>query len=122
LTLDLRFVPDAELPVYFGAADIAVVPFRRSLTSGSVALAATYGLPVVAPRLPSVTAITGAEAPFLYDPSMADGLRTALRRSLTDATASARPRVPMTWEQIAMLHVSVYNRSAPFPLPALAAA
>ncbi|MGH3487950.1 MAG: glycosyltransferase [Actinopolymorphaceae bacterium] len=43
----LRKVPDDELQVYLRAADVAVFPYRRSLNSGALALALTFGLPVV---------------------------------------------------------------------------
>jgi glycosyltransferase involved in cell wall biosynthesis len=43
----LRKVPEDELQVYLRAADVAVFPYRQSLNSGALALALTYGLPVV---------------------------------------------------------------------------
>ncbi len=41
-------------------------------------------MPVVAPRLPCVTAVAGEEAPFLYEPAAANGLTKAMERSLTE--------------------------------------
>lgn len=38
------FVPDAELQFYLRAGDAAAFPYLRSLNSGAVALAATFGL------------------------------------------------------------------------------
>jgi len=43
----LRKVPDDELQVFLRAADVAVLPYRQSLNSGALALALTFGLPVV---------------------------------------------------------------------------
>ena len=38
-----------EMPVYLRAADAVVLPYRRTLNSGVLLLAYTFGLPVVAP-------------------------------------------------------------------------
>ncbi len=44
-----RFISDAEVERWFGAADVAVFPYRSILNSGSVHLAATMGVPAVIP-------------------------------------------------------------------------
>jgi D-inositol-3-phosphate glycosyltransferase len=46
--VDLRYVPFAEFPKYFGAADVVVFPYRRIQQSGALQLAYAYGRPVVA--------------------------------------------------------------------------
>lgn len=43
------FVDDADVPDWFGAADVAVFPFQSVLNSGSVHLAPTLGVPVILP-------------------------------------------------------------------------
>lgn len=43
----LRKIPVEEMQVYLRAADVAVLPYRRSLNSGARALALTFGLPAV---------------------------------------------------------------------------
>ncbi len=43
----LQKIPVEEMQVYLRAADIAVLPYRRSLNSGARALALTFGLPAV---------------------------------------------------------------------------
>nr|WP_238342523.1 glycosyltransferase [Actinopolymorpha rutila] len=43
----LRKIPAEEMQVYLRAADLAVLPYRRSLNSGARALALTFGLPAV---------------------------------------------------------------------------
>lgn len=44
-----RFLDDMELQVFFRAADMAVYPYRKVLTSGSLLLALSFGVPVVVP-------------------------------------------------------------------------
>ena len=46
---DYRFIDDAELPSWFGAADLAVFPYRAILNSGSVHLSAAFRVPCVVP-------------------------------------------------------------------------
>src|SRR5690606_28870043 len=43
----LRKIPTEEVQVFLRAADVAVFPYRRMLNSGALALALTFGLPVV---------------------------------------------------------------------------
>lgn len=88
----LRKIPDEEMQVYLRAADVAVFPYRRPLNSGALALALTFGLPVVvrddtgaAPHLSSSYAVH-------YDGTGPDGLLDALdlaSRRLTSPHARA---------------------------------
>jgi beta-1,4-mannosyltransferase len=78
----LEFVPDAEVGRYMRAADAAVVPFRDVLTSGSVILAMSFGLAVIAPRLGCLPETVGEEGGILYDPTATDALARALEHAL----------------------------------------
>ncbi len=66
----LRFgrVPDEEIATHLRAADVAVLPYARILTSGSAALAMGFGVPVIAPRLGCLPTMVPDEAGLLYDP------------------------------------------------------
>ena len=52
-------IPASEMPVYLRAADAVVLPYRRTLNSGVLLLAYTFGLPVVAPRVPGIAELLG---------------------------------------------------------------
>lgn len=56
VTAAIRFVEDREVPLWFSAADVAVLPYRRVLNSGTTFLAATFGVPVI---LPADSALVG---------------------------------------------------------------
>lgn len=54
IRLDLRFLDDDELQTYFAAADLSVLPFRRVLTSASLLLSLSFGVPVLVAGHPSI--------------------------------------------------------------------
>jgi glycosyltransferase involved in cell wall biosynthesis len=43
-----QYVPDYEMSRYFGSADLVVLPYRESITSGIIATAYGFGKPVLA--------------------------------------------------------------------------
>ncbi|GAA1780491.1 glycosyltransferase [Leucobacter iarius] len=47
--LDLAFIDDGDMDRWLRAADVMVLPYRAILNSGSVHLAATFGIPVILP-------------------------------------------------------------------------
>jgi glycosyltransferase involved in cell wall biosynthesis len=47
IKLNLNYIPDKELPLYFSAADVCVLPYRSGTQSGIVAVSYHFGLPVI---------------------------------------------------------------------------
>lgn len=82
LTIVDRAIEETEIPGFYAAADFAVAPYRAVTTPGSLILALSLGVPVIAPALPSITELL-EEAPvgILYDAEDSDGLQDALRRA-----------------------------------------
>lgn len=80
-----RFLEDGELQLYFRAADLAVYPYQKILTSGSMLLALSYGVPVVIPRV-GMTAevLDDAGAGVTYDGNGGDA---ALEKVLQELLA-----------------------------------
>jgi glycosyltransferase involved in cell wall biosynthesis len=85
----LGFVPDDEVAELFGACDAAVLPRGDGGTSGSLILALSLGLPVIAARTRSYVELTDGEASgWLFTPGDRESLRSALEAaasSLEDA-------------------------------------
>ena len=81
-------VEDDELPVYLKGSDVAVLPHRAVLNSGSLLLAYTFGLPVIAPATGCLLDLLDPAASIGFDPDDDGGLLEALRRvrSLTGPT------------------------------------
>jgi beta-1,4-mannosyltransferase len=97
-------IPDADVQVLMRAADVVALPYQRSLNSGVLALALTFGRPVLLPSdsgsVPLVQApdATGP-AGVVYPAGSRDGLVDAIRScrlldleamSLASARAGAR--------------------------------
>jgi glycosyltransferase involved in cell wall biosynthesis len=108
-------VPEALVPLYFRAADVACMPFKAITTSGSVILATTFGKPIVAPRLGALKDIP-REAGVLYDPAKKDALLHALQKVTSDAGArSAMSQASrayadtLAWDKLAAKTYAVYR-------------
>ncbi len=111
------FIADALLPAWFAAADVVVLPYRKTLTSGMLLAALSYSAPVIAPDLPPVRElIRDGENGFLFEPNNAASLRAALQRAAAHPNRQAlRQNALQTvqaldWGQIAAQTAAVYRR------------
>jgi beta-1,4-mannosyltransferase len=84
----LVHVDDADVQLYFEAADWVVLPYREVLTSGSALLALSFARPVVAPRQGCLAELGPADGVLAYDPDRPHALATALAEA---AATDARP-------------------------------
>lgn len=82
-----RFIEDTELQLFFRAADVAVYPYHTILTSGSLLLALSFGVPVIIPTVGMTRdVLAGTGAGVLYgDGPEGDGL--TLDAALADVLA-----------------------------------
>lgn len=83
LTIVDRYVADAEVPGFFAAADMVVLPYRRSSASGPLHIAMSCGLPVVTTAVGGlVEAVADYSGAVLVEPGdpvdLADGIRKAV--------------------------------------------
>lgn len=117
--LCMQFIPDDDVPVFFGAADCMVLPFTQSLTSGSLALAKTYSLPVVAALTEGTTTAGSKVASYHYEANDARGLASAMKAMLQDLSSGrSAPGEALLdgergWTSIARLHHDVYHAGLP---------
>ena len=76
---DLRFIPDAEIPLLFAAADLLVLPYRQIDASGVLMMSLSSGLPIVASRLGLFAEVLrDGQHGRLVDPGNPQSLATAL--------------------------------------------
>ncbi|REL38269.1 glycosyltransferase [Rhodohalobacter sp. SW132] len=54
-----HFIPEADVPLYHSAADCVLFNFRDILTSGGVALAQSYDVPIIAPSKGCLSELNG---------------------------------------------------------------
>ncbi|HEX4956324.1 MAG TPA: glycosyltransferase [Thermoanaerobaculia bacterium] len=111
VTLRLGFVPDAELPLLFGAADLVTLPYLEILNSGAAILALDFGRPILVPRrgaMAELQAKAGREWVHTFEGPL-DG--SALAAALVWA-AELRPAPPEAvppWSEIATATLAFYR-------------
>jgi glycosyltransferase involved in cell wall biosynthesis len=110
-------VPDEDVAAYFEAADVVCLPFKAITTSGSIILAATFGKPLVAPRMGAIKDIP-TEVGVLYDPATNDALLHALEKALASKAALASMGKTsrayadtLAWSKLAAKTYTVYQGS-----------
>jgi beta-1,4-mannosyltransferase len=112
--LNARHIDDADIPVYFSAADIAILPFKNVSTSGSLLLAMSYGKPIIAPRIGGVSETLGEADWLLYDFIEEEGLLYALKKSMAEDSQALTEVVfqvcdRMGWDAIAQKTYQLYQ-------------
>lgn len=109
ITFVNRYVADSEVDEFFAAADVVVLPYRRSSASGPLHIAMSHGLPVV------VTAVGGlVEAAEKYSGTtfVSAGSPSALAEAIVAASANAgrRHTDPSSWEESVAAFTRLFAR------------
>jgi beta-1,4-mannosyltransferase len=92
----LEFVPAERVAELYQASDVAVLPRGEDGTSGSLLLALSMGLPVIAADLSTSRELTDdGAAGWLFQPHDAGSLTDALERALSGEDASGRGRAAL---------------------------
>lgn len=120
--LSLGTVPDDGVSRLFAAADLCALPFRRILTSASLMLALSQGVPVVIPAVPALLDYVGDDVASIMpdDEPLEQGLAravAAVRSGRLQAGAHVRAWASrFTWEDAtAPVAAALYAASAPLP-------
>lgn len=108
-----NFVNNDELQVFFKAADVVVLPYRRATTSGAALLAYSFAKPIIAPALGPFPDLLASEQGILYEPTIA-GLTRALRQArqldLAQAAAAAQAyAATRDWTTLGARHADMYR-------------
>jgi glycosyltransferase involved in cell wall biosynthesis len=112
-----RFVDDAELPAYFGRADLVVLPYREIEQSGVLFTALAFGKPLLLSDVGGFAEVAAAGLARGVPAGDAPALRAALEQLLGDAGAraalAARARAASAgeygWELIAQRTLTLYR-------------
>jgi beta-1,4-mannosyltransferase len=81
-------IPDVDIQVLMRACDVVALPYRRSLNSGVLALALSYGRPVLLPANSGSVPLVQDGAAVIYDPGAEGPEGSADVEALTEAIRS----------------------------------
>lgn len=114
LRVHAQFIPDDAMQQYLLAADVLVAPFERVLTSSSVMVGLSYGLPVIVPNLGCLPELVAEEAGLIYQSTSPGALGQALadiRVADRKAMSAAARRLSggLRWEAIGRRTAAVYE-------------
>lgn len=108
------FVPGADLPALYAAADVFAYPSLQEGFGLPVAEAMAAGVPVVTSARGATAEVAGGAA-VLVDPldegSIADGLRRALAERDTWVAVGRERAAELTWERAAAATVAAYREA-----------
>lgn len=71
----IRYIPDEDVPLYYGASDLVVLPYRRIYQSGVVLMAMSYGKAVLVSDIPGMLEVVqDQETGFVFRSGDVDDL------------------------------------------------
>ncbi|WP_346292098.1 glycosyltransferase [Sphaerothrix gracilis] len=108
-----KFIREKDIPTFFGAADVAILPFTEILNSASLVLAMSYEKPIIAPAFPSIEEILEEANELLYSPNNLDELESAMSKVHNSDLKKLSSKVEqacqkLSWENIAKQTIQVY--------------
>jgi glycosyltransferase involved in cell wall biosynthesis len=81
ITLVDRYVPNEEIPTYFAAADLVMIPYLSATQSGIIQMAYAFGRPVVATTVGGIPEVVAdGRTGYLVPPGDARALCAAVER------------------------------------------
>ena len=83
-------IPGDDMQLFLRAADLVVMPYVRSLNSGVLLLALSFGIPVVAPAVGGIADVVTREIARTFAPGDRDSLVAALLDAETLCNPGAR--------------------------------
>ena len=95
-----------DVQVYYRASDIALLPYRRTLNSGALALALTFGLPAIMPSDSGSLPLLEPTFSEVFDSSQPEALVEALRRSVRLANPEARAAASAAADKVRLTDVA----------------
>lgn len=101
ITFINRYVSDREIPVFFSAADMVVLPYTRASQSGVAHIAMAYGLPIIATRVGGLEeGLKSYNGVFFIPPSSSEALQEQIMQCI-DIKRTYPPPNNLSWKTIA---------------------
>jgi glycosyltransferase involved in cell wall biosynthesis len=117
ISLNLGHIPVDDIQLYFRAADVLLLPYRESSTSGLVHIAMGFGMPVIASDVGGLRVLVEESgAGIIVKPGDEAGLAAAMaelggddekRRQLGKAWDDVEAKY--SWDNIAIKTIAVYQ-------------
>jgi len=117
VTLEPRYLTDAELAESFQRADLVVLPYREIDQSGVLFTALAFGKPLLLSDVGGFPEVAGTGAARTFPAGDVPALHSALAELLADpgalremaASASAAAQGPYSWSESARLTLELYR-------------
>ncbi len=98
-----RYVSDNEIPAYFSAADLLILPYLRASQSGVAHIGISYGLPVIASQVGGLAeSLCDYEGTTFVKPGDAEDLKNAIETVITSTMKRYPAPEAMQWDTIRM--------------------
>jgi glycosyltransferase involved in cell wall biosynthesis len=113
---DFQYIPDKDLVNYLTIADVVVLPFSDTLTSGSAILAMTYGKSLILPNTAKVFGCvpTAGVEYFESESELVDILNSLDKEKLKImGNVNIQKSLTMNWEEVGKLTTDLYNEISP---------
>ncbi len=103
IILENRYISDEDIPVFFSAADLLVLPYTRASQSGVAHIGIAYGLPILATQVGGLVESLGTYAGTRFTrPGDNDGLAEAMKDLILRGRGERfEPPEEMRWNRIA---------------------
>lgn len=99
--LHARYIADAEVPGFFGAADAVVLPYKSATQSGVTAIAHHFGVPVVATDVGGLReALGNGRTGVLVPEASAEALEAGIRELFNRDPSAIRSNIGALREQL----------------------
>lgn len=116
ISLFVRYINDAEVPLFFSAADVGVLPYKSATQSGIAQIAFNYDLPLIATDVGGLgEMITAGETGLLIDSQEPAALAAAVRQYFEHnlqqpfARAIAERKASYSWPGFAEAVLQLYR-------------
>jgi len=112
------FIPDNEVPLFFNAADIVVLPYERISQSGIIQIAYAFEKPIVSTAVGGVPeVIVDGKTGVLVEPKSPEALAKSILKLLKDkdlrkklGQEGMKYSKKFTWASISMETLKIYKK------------
>lgn len=113
ITVVDRYISDDEIPKYFSAADMVVLPYTRASQSGVAHIAMAYGLPVIATRVGGLEeGLRGYRGSFFIEGESPGAIREQIIRCIQGKKVFPVPE-HLRWDRIGEAWIAVCSGLLP---------